>query len=158
MGDGERARKQMLEGLDLFANTGSGLSLVMMNVLCAEALYRLGDDDEAFRRLEAAEAEMHARQEGLLGPDIWRVRGRLLARQGAHAAAETAYCQAIERAQAQHALSLELRAALDLYDLRANDHRAAEGRDLLAGVLARFTQGLDRPEPARAAAILRVPR
>jgi class 3 adenylate cyclase/tetratricopeptide (TPR) repeat protein len=158
MGNGERACKQMLEGLDLFANTRSRLTLVMMNILCAEALYRLGDDDEAFRRLQVAEAEMHARQEGLLGPDIWRVRGRLLARQGARAAAETAYCEAIERAQAQHALSLELRAALDLYELRAGDRRAEEGRELLADVLGRFTQGLDRPEPARAAAILRAPR
>jgi len=157
MGDGERARKQMLEGLDLFANTGSRLTLVMMNILCAEALYRLRDDDEAFRRLEVAEAEMHARQEALLGPDIWRVRGRLLDRQGDRAAAETAYCQAIERAQAQHALSLQLRAALDLYELRVDDHRVDEGRDLLAGVLARFTQGFDRPEPARAAAILQMP-
>jgi class 3 adenylate cyclase/tetratricopeptide (TPR) repeat protein len=157
-GDGERARKQMLEGLDLFANTGSRLTLVMMNILCAEALYRLGDNDEAFRRLEVAEAEMHARQEGLLGPDIWRVRGRLLVRQGARAAAETAYRQAIERAQAQRALSLELRAALDLYELRADDRRAEQGRNLLAGVLARFTQGFDRPEPARAAAILRAAR
>jgi class 3 adenylate cyclase/tetratricopeptide (TPR) repeat protein len=158
LGDGERARKQMLEGLDLFANTESRLTLVMMNILCAEALYRLGDDDEAFRRLDAAEAEMQARQEGLLGPDIWRVRGRLLNRQGARAAAESSYCEAIERAQAQHALSLELRAALDLYELRADDHRAEQGRDLLAGVLARFTQGLDRPEPARAAAIIQVSR
>jgi hypothetical protein len=82
----------------------------------------------------------------------------LLARQGARAAAETAYCEAIERAQAQHALSLELRAALDLYELRAGDRRAEEGRELLADVLGRFTQGLDRPEPARAAAILRAPR
>jgi hypothetical protein len=125
-----------------------------MNVLCAEALYRLGDDDEAFRRLEIAEAET-GRGEGLLAPDIWRVRGRLLARRGERSAAEAAYLQAIERAQGQHALSLELRAALDLYELRAGDGRAKEGRTLLASVLARFTQGFDRPELARASAIVR---
>ena len=45
----------------------------------AEAFYRLGDDDEAFRRLEIAEAEMRARREAVLAPDIWRVRGRLFA-------------------------------------------------------------------------------
>jgi hypothetical protein len=126
----------------------------MMNVLCAEAFYRLGDDDEAFRRLEVAEAET-ARQEGLLAPDIWRVRGRLLTRRGERSAAEAAYCQAIERARAQRSLSLELRAALDLYELRAEDGRAEEGRALLAGVLARFTQGFDRPEIAGASAIVR---
>ncbi|MGH3784666.1 MAG: hypothetical protein ACRDRO_29650, partial [Pseudonocardiaceae bacterium] len=154
LGEEERARTQMLEGLELFAQTGSRLTLVMMNVLCAEAFYRLGDDDEAFRRLGVAETES-ARREGLLAPDIWRVRGRLLARQGKRSAAEAAYCQAIERAQAQHALSLELRAGLDLYELWAQDGRAEEGRALLAGVLARFTQGFDRPELARASAIVR---
>jgi tetratricopeptide (TPR) repeat protein len=151
-----RARRQMLEGLELWEQTGSRLTSVMMNVLCAEALYRLGDDDEAFRRLEVAEAET-ARQEGLLAPDIWRLRGRLLARQGEHSAAEAAYCQAIERAQAQHALSLELRAALDLYELRAQDGPAHEPRAALTGLLERFTQGLDRPELVRARIIVRAP-
>jgi hypothetical protein len=126
----------------------------MMNILCAEAFYRLGDDDEAFRRLDAAEAEMIARQEGLLGPDTWRVRGRLLARQGECRAAEAAYCLAIERARAQRADSLELRAVLDLYDLLAEEGRAENGRAVLAGLLARFTQGFDRPELARATAIV----
>ncbi len=155
-GEEQRARIQMLEGLELFAQTGSRLSLVMLNVMCSEALYRLGHDDEACRRLEVAEAQTNARREGLLGPDLWRVRGRLLARQGERSAAEAAYCQAIERARAQHALSLELRAGLDLYELRAQDGRAEEGRVLLAGVLARFTQGFDRPELSRARTIVRI--
>lgn len=154
LGEEERARTQMLEGLELFSQTGSRLSLVMMNVLCAEAFYRLGDDNEAFRRLEVADAET-ARGEGLLAPDIWRVRGRLLTRQGERSAAEAAYYQAIERARAQCALSLELRAALDLYELRADDGRSEEGRALLASVLVRFTQGFDRPELASARAIVR---
>ena len=153
LGD-DTARHQMLEGLELWEQTGARLTLVMMNVFCAEALYRLGDDQEAFRRLHVAEAEM-ARREGVLAPDIWRIRGRLLARQGQRSAAEAAYRQAIERSQAQHALSLELRAALDLYELCAEDGRAEQGRVLLAGVLARFTQGLDRPELSRARAIVR---
>jgi tetratricopeptide (TPR) repeat protein len=153
LGD-DTARHQMLEGLELWEQTGARLTLVMMNVFCAEALYRLGDDQEAFRRLHVAEAEM-ARREGVLAPDIWRIRGRLLARQGQRSAAEAAYRQAIERSQAQHALSLELRAALDLYELCAEDGRAEQARVLLAGVLARFTQGLDRPELARARAIVR---
>ncbi len=156
LGEEERARTQMLEGLELFSQTGSRLTLVMMNVLCAEAFYRLGDDDEAFRRLGMAEAET-ARHEGLLAPDIWRVRGRLLTRQGERSAAEAAYYQALERAQAQRALSLELRAGLDLYELWAQDGRAEEGRALLAGILGRFTQGFDRSELARAIAIVRAP-
>ena len=150
LGEEQRARTQMLEGLELYAQTNARLALVMINVHCAEAFYRLGDDDEAFRRLEVARAEMKTRAEGLLAPEIWRVRGRLLERRGERSAAEAAYCQAIERAQAQRALSLELRAALDLYELRAREGRGEESRTLLVGVLPRFTQGFDRPELARA--------
>jgi class 3 adenylate cyclase/tetratricopeptide (TPR) repeat protein len=149
-----RARAQVEEALELFAQTETRLTLVMMNILWAEALYRLGDNPEAFKRLDLAEDDMKGREEGFLAPDLWRVRGRLLARLGEQPAAEAAYRQAIDRAAAQHALSLELRAALDLYELQAEDGRAEEGRARLAGLLERFTQGLDRPEPARAAAIV----
>ncbi|MCA1843183.1 MAG: hypothetical protein LC792_08325, partial [Actinobacteria bacterium] len=148
-------QKQMLEGLELWEETGARLTLVMVNVLCAEAFYRLGDDDEAFRRLEVAEAEMRARSEAILAPDIWRVRGRLWAREGDRRAAGAAYREAIDRARAQQALSLELRAAIDLSDLEAGNGRAEEAEGLLAGVLQRFTQGLDRPEPVLASALLR---
>jgi class 3 adenylate cyclase/tetratricopeptide (TPR) repeat protein len=148
-----QARQQMIEGLELWEQTGARLTLVMMNVFCAEALYRLGDDDEAFQRLDVAEAET-ARREGPMAPDIWRLRGRLLARQGDRSTAEASYRLAMGRARTQHALSLELRAALDLHELLAENGRAEEGRSLLAGLLGRFTQGLDRPEPARAAAIV----
>jgi tetratricopeptide (TPR) repeat protein len=152
----QQARTQMLEGLALFAQTGCRVTLVMMNVLCTEAFYRLGDDDEAFRRLDVAEAEI-ARQEHLLAPDIWRVRGRLLARQGKRSAAEAAYHQALQRAREQHALSLELRAGLDLYELFAQDGHAKHARTLLAAILTKFTQGFDRPELIRANAIIQAP-
>ena len=155
-GEKRRARTQILKGLELFAQTGCRVTLVMMNVVCAEAFYRLEDDGRAFQLLELAEAET-ARQEGLLAPDIWRVRGRLLARRDERAAAEAAYHKAIQQAQTQHALSLELRAGLDLYELCAQDARANQGRALLTEILAHFTQGFDRPELTRARAIIQAP-
>jgi predicted ATPase len=79
----------------------------------------------------------------------------VLVRQGERAEAEAAFLQAIDRARAQDALSLELRAALDLYELLAGEGRAEDGRARLAALIGRFTQGLDRPEPARALAIVR---
>jgi class 3 adenylate cyclase len=155
MGETVKARTQMVEGLELFTQTGSRLSLVMMNVVCAEALHRLGDDDTALRWLELAEAEMHARAEGLMAPEIWRVRGRLQASRGERSAAEASYRLAMERAREQRALSLELRAALDLHDLCAGEARTGECRASLARLLEGFSQGLDRPEPARAVSIVR---
>src|SRR5438445_503113 len=97
---------------------------------------------------------MMARHEGVLAPDIWRIRGRLLAREGECSAAEASYRMAAVRARGQNALSLELRAALDLYELLAAEGRAEEGRLQLGGVLERFTQGLDRPDLVRAVAIV----
>jgi class 3 adenylate cyclase/tetratricopeptide (TPR) repeat protein len=155
LGYAKRARDQMREGLELFGQSGSRLTLVMMNVVCAEALCRLGDDDEALRRLEVAEAQLTAGQEGLAAPEVWRLRGRLLERQGERAAAETNYRQAMARARAQQARSLELRAALDLYDLQVTIGRAEESCALLGGLLKGFTQGLDRPDLARARAALK---
>jgi hypothetical protein len=115
----------------------------------------LGDDDGALRRLEVAEAQVTAGQEGLAAPEIWRLRARLLERQGERAAAETGYRQAMARARAQQARSLELRAALDLYDLQVTIGRAEEACVLLAALLKAFTQGLDRPELARARAAIK---
>jgi len=89
----------------------------------------------------------------VLAPEIWRIRGRLLARHG-DPGAEPAYREAIDRARIQQALSLELRAALDLCELRAGRGRDEEARNVLAGVLRRFPPRLDRGEPARDAALL----
>jgi len=150
----EQSNAEVREGYELFKQTGARLTLVMMNALWAEGLLRLGDDREASRRLDAAENEMKIRGEGLFTPEIWRLRGRLLARQGEFLAAEAAYRQSLARAGGQHAVSLELRAALDLYEALEADGRGEEGRRRLAGLLDQFTDTLDRPEPARAAAIV----
>jgi class 3 adenylate cyclase/tetratricopeptide (TPR) repeat protein len=149
------AQKLIEDGLQLWGETSARLTLVPMNVLAAEAYHRLGDDDEAFRRLEFAEAEMRARREAVLAPEIWRVRGRLFARQGNPAAADAAYREALDRARRQRALTLELRAALDLFELRTGPGPDDEAGNLVAGVLQRFPpDSLDRGEPARAAALL----
>ncbi|CAN5897757.1 AAA family ATPase [soil metagenome] len=150
----EDARTRMQEGLELFLQTGTRVTLVLVYVMMAEALYELHEDEEAFRLLDEAEAEMEARGERLNAPEIWRVRGRLLARRGDAAAAEAAYRHALHFAGQQKVRSLELRAALDLYDLLATNGRVEEGRARLAASLDSLPEGLDRPEPARALAIL----
>jgi tetratricopeptide (TPR) repeat protein len=155
LGDRDEALTRMEEGLELFEQTGSRLTLVMMNVLCAEALHRLGNDDRALEKLAVAEKEMREREEGLLAPDMWRVRGTILASRRDDAGADTAFREAIHRAQRQNARALELRAWLDLNDLRSRQGLADQAREQIATVLAGFTQGLDGPELARAAAIVR---
>jgi tetratricopeptide (TPR) repeat protein len=154
LGARDQAIAMMDEGLELFEQTGSRLTLVLMNVLCAEALHRLGEDDRALVKLQVAEEEMNRREEGLLAPDIWRVRGAILTSHGESATAEAAFDEAIRRARLQGALALELRCLLDLYELRSGQGRTDQVEARLTETLARFNQGLDRPEPARAAAIV----
>ena len=157
LGDQEEALALMDEGLELFEQTDSRLTLVLMNVLCADALHRLGEDKRAMEKLSVAETEMRDRDEGLFAPEIWRVRGTILGSGGNGTAAEAAYREAIYRARRQGAVALELRAALDLYDLRVQLGQATHAHALLATPLARYTEGFDQSEPSRAAAILRSP-
>ena len=157
LGDQEEALALMDEGLELFEQTDSRLTLVLMNVLCADALHRLGEDKRAMDKLNVAETEMRDRDEGLFAPEIWRVRGTILGSGENGTAAEAAYREAIYRARRQGAVALELRAALDLYDLRVQLGQATHAHALLATPLARYTEGFDQSEPSRAAAILRSP-
>jgi tetratricopeptide (TPR) repeat protein len=131
-GDHQAATRQMRQGFELFAQTGSRVGLVYMNVICAEAFLRMAEEEHAMECLDAAEAEAAERNEGLLAPEIWRVRGRLATHRGEVDQAERLYTEALERARAQEASSLELRAALDLYELQGGD-RSPTARARLAG-------------------------
>lgn len=153
-GEPALARTQMQEGWELFLQTGARLTEVLMNVIRAEAMYRLGDDEEGLRVLDEAADAMNNRSEALFAPEIERVRGRILAKNGELMVAETAYRAALALAGSQGALSLELRAALDLHELLRNDDEGHEAMLLLADVLARFTEGLDQPEVMRAARLV----
>jgi class 3 adenylate cyclase/tetratricopeptide (TPR) repeat protein len=148
------AAAKMREGMELFQLTGAQCGLVHVAVLNAEAFYRMGDDDEALRQLEIAEAGVENRGEGLYAPEIWRIRGRLAARAGEPEVAEPLYLEAIERARAQGARVLELRASLDLYDLFERVGQAREGSAHVVAALDGVTQGRATTEVARALKIV----
>ena len=153
------ARKRITEGFELFVQTKTRVTSVMMKVLVAERLCAEDDDlDEAAQFLDSAEDEVVERAEAFYAPEISRVRGRLLARQDEPALAESLYRRALRAAGAQHAHSLALRAALDLHELLAAHGREAEGRAHLAEVFhddVGWTGA--QPEQARARAILALP-
>ena len=123
-GAAAQADAQMRDGLAAFVQTGARLTLVPMNVMCAQARALLGDDDEAWRLLEAAQREADSRGERMWEPEIDRVRAGLLVRRGDPVAAEASLRRALAKARGQKARPLELRAEHDLRDLLA-----ASGRD-----------------------------
>ena len=153
------ARQRILEGLELFAQTKTQVTAVMMKVIVAEQFLGISDDDEVTSLLDSAESDADTRRERFYLPELWRVRGRVSARRGDVPAAERAYRMALDIATEQKAHSLALRAALDMYDLLVTAGRGDEGRDLLSNTISNedVAWASDRPEPMRARAVLAQP-
>jgi predicted ATPase/DNA-binding winged helix-turn-helix (wHTH) protein len=94
---------------------------------------------------------------GWCNPEILRASGERALRAGgaaAQAAAEQVFSTAIADAQAQGSLSWELRAATSLADLFERQAKPVAARDLLAGVLAKFSEGFGTVDVRRATALL----
>jgi predicted ATPase len=68
--------------------------------------------------------------------------------------AEACFQQAIAVAREQQCRTFELRAAVSLAQLRRDQNRRAEARELLAGVYNAFTEGFGRPDLQTAKALL----
>jgi predicted ATPase len=77
-----------------------------------------------------------------LEAELWRLKGEALLTETA-SEAETAMHQGIAVARRQNAKSWELRGAMSLARLWAEQGRRSEARDLLAPVYAWFTEGFD---------------
>ena len=87
-------------------------------------------------------------------PEIDRVRAAILVRRGDSEAAEESLRRALERARAQKAHSLELRAALDLHELLRGVGRSNEGRALVEYAIHPFGSESHQPEVARARSLV----
>jgi predicted ATPase/DNA-binding winged helix-turn-helix (wHTH) protein len=70
------------------------------------------------------------------------------------AQAEALLLRSLEVARSQGALSWELRSAISLAELRQSQSHAIEGRDLLAAVRDRFTEGFTTADLVRSTALL----
>ena len=151
--DAPMADELMRDGLVEFARTGSRLTLVAMNVLCARGRILLGEADAASRHLEQAQIEADIRNERMWEPEIDRTRASLDLRGGDVAGAEASLRRALAKAHDQKARSLELRAALDLHELLADSGRNAEGHALVEGLVSAFDPGSVQPEVTRALAL-----
>src|ERR1700747_1133604 len=77
-------------------------------------------------------------------PNCWELRQKILAGQDDHKAATRCLRDSIAKAQAQHALSLELRSAMTLTGLLGGEGgKIAEARRCVASVFERFTEGFE---------------
>jgi predicted ATPase len=131
-------------------------SLVFLTEM-AEALGRAGEIADGLAATDGAIARSEQNEGRWAIVEFLRVKGELLLLQGAQgavAAAEDHFRQALDWARRQGALSWELRAATSLARLRRDQGRAADALALLQPVYDRFSEGFDTADLKAARALL----
>jgi predicted ATPase len=157
-GDLAPGLRQLRGALDEFGAMSDWISTILLNEVVA-GFARAGQIADG---LAAAEQEIdRAERTGArwLFPELLRIRGELLllqAETGAAAAAEDHFRQALNCAQRQGALSLELRAATSLARLLRDQASPADAAAVLQPVYDRFAEGFDTADLKAAKAFLEV--
>jgi predicted ATPase len=141
-------------GTEAFCATGAGAWTPYFFGLLAMAHEIAGQVEEGLTLLDDALDIIERTGERWFLAELNRHKGRLLLRQGHSEAAEELYRKALSIAEEQRAKLWELRAAVSLAQLRGDQGRRAEARDLLAPVYGWFTEGFDTPDLKKAKALL----
>jgi predicted ATPase/DNA-binding winged helix-turn-helix (wHTH) protein len=121
----------------------------------AEGLAEANRVEPALLVVHEALARVEQAKERWCLAEALRIRGELALQIGSQAEAESYFRQGLKWAHAQGALAWELRAATSLARLYQTQRRPAPGRAVLEPVLETFIDGLDSPDVASAAALLR---
>jgi predicted ATPase len=112
----------------------------------AEGLAGAGQISHGLKVIDEALARCDRYEERWCIAELLRIKGELVARDLAADAAQSAedhFLRSLDWAQAQGALSWELRTATSLARLRRGQRRVLEARDLLAPIYGRFCEGFD---------------
>ena len=122
--------------------------------LLAAAYLEAGAYSDAQMALDEALEVVAVTQERYFAPDLERLRGVLLARQGEPDEADACFQKALRTAASMGSKSLELRAAMSLAQLWGKRGRRAEAHDLVAPIYGWFTEGFDTTDLKDAKALL----
>jgi non-specific serine/threonine protein kinase len=144
-GDTTEAERLLRVGLQHSRETGYYLFDAYFQGELASVLASSGRLDEGLVEVDAALRYAEESESLWCMPEILRIKGELVeSRPGTERdIAEEWFIRARDLANRQHALSWELRTAISLARFLRDRHRAADGRELLAGVYRRFTEGFD---------------
>ena len=122
--------------------------------MLAEACGLAGQPHQGLEELEAAFTEAESSGMRHWAAELHRRQGRLLLELDETLDAEDFFCRALSIAQQQQALSLALRAALDLVNLWVAGGRRLDGRNLLVRLYGAFLEGFDTPDLKQAKQLL----
>jgi tetratricopeptide (TPR) repeat protein len=137
-----------------YAATGTVLFSGYFRVLLAETYQMQGDTDEALAILTEVLSDTERTGEQWCEAELMRCVGEAHRLKGNRDAAETQFVQAIEIARDQSAKLFELRAAVSLAPLWAEQGKRTEARELLAPIYAWFNEGFDTPDLRQARVLL----
>ena len=152
-GDLAAGIEQMRKAVD---DPSSAVMRPMLLTYIAEQQLRADHFADSIGTLNQAAEEVRTGASRFYEPEIVRLGGEiLLAQSAANAAqAESVFRQAMALATEQSCRMLELRSAVSLARLLANDGRKSEARDLLAPIYGAFTEGFGRADLQTARTLL----
>ncbi len=149
---------EMRRGLDMMLSTGTGTCMTRLLTRAADASRKVGEVEQGFSMVSEAMALVERLDERYMEAELNRLKGELLLMsQGSEAEAEKCFLRALEVSRRQSARSWELRAAMSLARLRANQGRDDEAREPLSAVHGWFTEGFDTPDLRDAREMLKHP-
>jgi len=155
-GEAANAVQIITSGITAYRSTGATVWMPWYLSFLAKAHAELGHFDDARRCIAEALTAAEATRESWCEADIHRIAGeiaRMLPAPDA-AKAEAHFQRALAVARAQHAKSLELRAAISMARLWRDQGRRRQARELLAPVHGWFTEGFDTLDLKDAEALL----
>jgi predicted ATPase len=155
-GRGSEGIARMRSSYEASLAIGARTMRPMFLALLAEAYGQLGQLDTAQRTLADAMEAVEESGQRNYEAETYRFKGELHLRDANPDVEQAGLCfqHALDIARQQQAKSWELRAAMSLARLWADQGRRAEARDLLAPVYRWFTEGFDTADLKSAKALL----
>ena len=153
-GDVTEGISLLRSGMAAYRATGAEVWTPYRIALHARACEIAEQVEEGLTLLDDALQIVERTGERWFSAELNRYKGQLLLRQGQTEAAEELYRKALSIAEEQEAKLWELRATASLAQLRRDQGRPAEARDLLAPVYGWFTEGFGTPDLKEAKALL----
>jgi predicted ATPase len=138
---GGEALALMRQAIALWREIGVCLEQPQWLALLAETYLRAGQTAAARQAVEESLTIAGATGEDNYRPELFRIQGLCQLATGEMVAAAGSFQQALALARRQGTRSLELRAALNLSRLWAEQGQRAQAYELLAGVYSWFTEG-----------------
>ena len=156
-GHHEQGLTEILQGIEVYRTTNSGINWPYILILLAEAYASGNRIKEGLEVIDEAITVVERTGERRDEPDVHRVKGVLTLHSKTSQArrrAEEHFRKAIEVARVQEARSWELRATVSLARLLRDTNRRAEARTMLADIYGWFTEGFDTADLKDAKALL----